>query len=66
MAPKFDPPPMGVPVENGTNQNVVPTFQFHFYAYYRPILHRLVTIHNAADKQSDLNRQAAYAIASTA
>ena len=28
-----------------------------FYRHYRPILHRLATIQNAADRQSDRNRR---------
>ena len=51
-------------VKNDTNQNVVSTFLFDFNTHYRPILHRLATIHNAAgiyrpqtgNRQSDRNR----------
>ena len=32
--------------------NVDPTFLFDFYTHYRPILHRLAAIHDAADEQS--------------
>ena len=42
----------GGPKKNGTNQNVVPTFLFDFNTHQRAILHRLVTIHNAADRQT--------------
>ena len=57
----YDPPPKSTPVwrfsvdlwgRNGTNQNIVPTSLFDFYTHHKPILHRLVTIHNAADRQS--------------
>ena len=69
----FDPPPQFAPpfgglgwpwgVENGTNRNLVPTFLFDFYTHYRPILHRLVTIHNAADdRQTERSEKAANAI----
>ena len=37
--------------KNGANRNLVPTFLFDFYANYMPILHRLATIHNAADRR---------------
>ena len=37
-------------VENGTNQNVDPTFLCDFCTQYRLILHRLAIIHNAADR----------------
>ena len=43
-------------VENGTYRDVVPTFLFDFCTYSRPILHRLVTIRNVIDRQSDQNR----------
>ena len=36
-----------------TNQNLVPAFLFDLYIHYRSILRRLVTIHNAADRQTD-------------
>ena len=57
----FDPPirppiwgaMVDLGVENGTNLNLVPRFIFDFYTYYRHILHRLATIHNAADSQTD-------------
>ena len=42
-------------VQNDNNWNVVPTFHFYFYTHYRPILHRLATIHNVAERQSDWN-----------
>ena len=57
---KFWPPPqfdthlwvrMDLGVENGTNRNIVPTFLFEFYTHRGSILHRLATIHNAADRQ---------------
>ena len=55
MAPQFDPG-LGVGwtnrVENGTNRNVVRTFLFDYNTHYRPILHRLAKIHNAADRQT--------------
>ena len=41
-------------VTNGTNRNVVPTFLFEFYTHYRPILHRLATMHNAADRAMEI------------
>ena len=34
-----------------TNWNVNPTFVFDFYTHIMSILHRLATIHNAADRQ---------------
>ena len=40
-------------VENGTTRNVVPIFLCDFCTHYRPILHRLAAIHNAADEQND-------------
>ena len=53
---QFDPQFVGVRadlgVENGTNRNLVPIFLFDFYAHNRPILHRLATMHNAADGQT--------------
>ena len=40
-----------------------PTFLFDFFIYYGPILHRLVTIHNATDdRQSARNRPHIYAM----
>ena len=41
-------------VENGTNRNVDTIFlsDFHRATHHMPILHSLVTIHNAADKQT--------------
>ena len=39
--------------ENCTNINLVPMFLFDFYTHYGHILHRLVIIHNAEDRQSD-------------
>ena len=30
-----------------------PTFPFDFYTHDRPILHRLATIHDAADRKTD-------------
>ena len=33
-----------------------PTFLFDFYKHNRRILHRLATIHNAADRETDGNR----------
>ena len=55
--PQFDPLPeywlrVDVRGPNGTNRNVVPTFLFDFKTHYRPNLHRLATIHNAADIQT--------------
>ena len=38
--------------ENSTNRNVIPTFIYGFYTQYRPIVHRLATINNAADRQT--------------
>ena len=38
-------------IENGTNRNVDPAFLFDVYTHQRPILHRLATIHNAADSR---------------
>ena len=53
-APTIRPPGWGLEwtlgVENGTSQNVEPTFLFDLHAHYRPIWHRLTTIHNAADR----------------
>ena len=40
-------------VKNGTNRNFVPTFLFDFWTHCRPIFHRLATIHNAPDRQTD-------------
>ena len=36
-------------VENDTNQNVNPRFLCDFYTHYRPIMHFLAILHNAAD-----------------
>ena len=44
-------------MENGTDRNVVPTFLFDFYTYYRPNLHRMATIHNAADRRQTAERK---------
>ena len=57
----FDPqirPPFGglgwtQEVDNGTNRHLVPTFLFDLYTHYRPVLHRVATLHNAADRQTD-------------
>ena len=49
-------------VEIGANQNVVPTFLFDFYTHYRPILRRLATIHNAADRRQTTDTDTALAI----
>ena len=57
--PQFDPPFWGVRVDLG-DENVIPTFLFDFHTHNNPILHRLATIHNAADRQTD--REAAYAV----
>ena len=38
-------------VENGTNRNLGPTFLFDVYIHYWLVLHRLATIHNAADRE---------------
>ena len=35
-----------------TNRNVEATFLFDFYTRYRPIDHRLATIHNAASRHT--------------
>ena len=54
--PQFDPHlrlRVDLGVENGTSQNLVPTFLFDCYAHCRPILHCLATIHNAADRQTE-------------
>ena len=40
-------------VENNTNRNLIPTLLFDFYTHYRPNLHCVATIHNAADRESD-------------
>ena len=54
-------------VENGTDRNFVPTFLFDIYTHYRPILHRLATKPNAADRrQIERWERAAYATASAA
>ena len=53
------PPPISNPVwvgqggRNLYNRNVVHTLLFDFYTHYRPILHCLATIQNAADRQTD-------------
>ena len=43
-------------VKNGANRNVVHTLLFDVYTHYRPILHRLATIHNAVDRQIEVGR----------
>ena len=58
-APHLDPAPrlavrLDLAVEKVTNLNLVPTFLFDFYTYYRPIFHCLATIYNAADRQTDI------------
>ena len=51
---QYDPPFGGLGcthrVENGTNRNADPMFLFDFVIRYRSNLHRLATIHNAADR----------------
>ena len=51
-------PPFGVGVggtgggvENSTYRNVNFTFLFDLYRHHMPILHRMATIHNAADRR---------------
>ena len=39
-------------VENGISRNVDPIFLFDFCTHHRPTLHRLATIHNAADRHA--------------
>ena len=46
-------------LKNGTNQKVGSTFLFDFYAHYRPTLHRLATIHNAAEDRRQTDRSIA-------
>ena len=53
-------------IENGTNRNLVPAFLFDFLRHYRPILHRLATLHNRANRQTERGQQAAYVRASAA
>ena len=47
-------------VANGTNGNV-PTYLFDIYTHYMPLLHRVATIHNEADRQT-ADRQRAIGI----
>ena len=46
---------VGLGGRNGTNRNVDSIFQFDFYTHHnhKPILHRLATIHNTADRETD-------------
>ena len=50
---------------HSTNRNDDPKFLFICYTHHRPILHRLTTIHDAADRQRTARSEyAAYAVAS--
>ena len=40
-------------IENSTSRIVDPTFLFDSFTHYKPILHRLATMHNTADRQTD-------------
>ena len=42
---------MGLEGKNYTDRNVDPTFILNFYTHFVPILHRFVTIHDAAESR---------------
>ena len=44
-------------IANGANRNVDPTFLFDLCAHYRPILHRLATIHKRQTDERQNNRK---------
>ena len=53
--PQFDPVCVRVD-PGGRKWYQSNTFLFDFYTHYTPILHRLATRHNVADRQRDMNR----------
>ena len=67
MAPQYEPPVLGVRVDlwgqKWYQSKSCPHIPIQLYTHHRPILHRLATIHNAADRQTERWQLATYAIA---